>query len=257
MRVALHRLRQTLDAAGVSEQLLTITRQTLQFNASGATVDVACFQALLDASAAHAHSSPDSCPSCLSQLDQAVALYRGELLAGFGLADAPAFEEWLLLRREMLQHRALLALKNLADAYLASASWDNTVRLWDVASGQVRHLLEGHTGIAQGVSFSPDGRTLASSSYDGTVRLWDVASGQAGRVLKGHANWVHFVTFSPDGSLLASCGGDETIRLWDPDTGACLQTWRIPGPYEGMRISGVTGVTEAQKAALKALGAVA
>lgn len=140
---------------------------------------------------------------------------------------------------------------------LASASWDSTVRLWDVETGQVRYLFEGHADIAQGVSFSPDGRTLASSSYDGTVRLWDVATGQALRVLTGHANWVHTVAFSPDGSLLASCGGDETIKLWDPDTGTCLQTWRTPGPYEGMNIAGITGVTEAQKAALTALGAVA
>ena len=102
----------------------------------------------------------------------------------------------------------------------------------------------------------PDGRTLASSSYDGTVRLWEVSSGQMIRVLAEHTNWVTYVTFSPDGRLLASSSTDETIRLWDPDTGECLQTWRIPGPYDGMNITGVTGITDAQCEALRALGAV-
>lgn len=141
-------------------------------------------------------------------------------------------------------------------ALLASASWDRTVRLWDVARREVRHVLRGHTDIAQGVAFSPDGRTLASTSYDGTVRLWDVAAGQAGHVLEGHTNWVHYVAFSPDSRLLASCSGDETIKLWDPESGDCLQTLRIPGPYEDMNITGVTGITEAQRAVLSALGAV-
>ena len=110
--------------------------------------------------------------------------------------------------------------------------------------------------IAQGVAFSPDGAILASSSYDGTVRLWDVGNGQVRRVLWGHTNWIHYVAFSLDGRLLASCGADETIRLWDSDTGQCLQTWRVPGPYAGMRIAGITGIREAQRMALRVLGAV-
>ena len=57
-------------------------------------------------------------------------------------------------------------------------------------------------------------------------------------------------------SLLASASQDETIRLWDVHSGVCLQTLRTPGPYAGMNIKSVTGISEAQKAALKALGAV-
>jgi WD40 repeat protein len=100
---------------------------------------------------------------------------------------------------------------------LASAGWDKTVRLWDVATGKPRgEPLTGHTDAVWGVAFSPDGELLASSSDDYTVRLWDVASGkQHGEPLTGHTDGVLTVAFSPDGKLLASASADQTVRLWD------------------------------------------
>jgi len=67
---------------------------------------------------------------------------------------------------------------------------------------------------------------------------------------------VWSVAFSPDGCTLASGSQDETIKLWDVQTGECLKTLRPDRPYERMNITGVTGLTEAQKATLRALGAV-
>jgi WD40 repeat protein len=64
------------------------------------------------------------------------------------------------------------------------------------------------------------------------------------------------VVFSSDGKILASSSQDETIKLWDVQTSECLKTLRPPRPYEGMNITGVTGLTEAQKATLKVLGAI-
>jgi WD40 repeat protein len=61
---------------------------------------------------------------------------------------------------------------------LASANYDKTVKLWDVAAGTERATLKGHTQPVTSVAFSPDGKTLASASYDKTVKLWDVPTGQ-------------------------------------------------------------------------------
>jgi WD40 repeat protein len=104
---------------------------------------------------------------------------------------------------------------------LATASFDRTVRLWDVATGQPSGPpLTGHTDSVTGVAFSPDGGLLATASFDRTVRLWDVATGQpSGPPLIGHTAAVLAVAFSPDGALLATASTDATVRLWDVATG--------------------------------------
>ena len=62
--------------------------------------------------------------------------------------------------------------------FLASASGDRTVKLWDVATGKERTTLRGHEGMVYAVAFSPDGKALASVSGDNTVKLWDVGTGK-------------------------------------------------------------------------------
>jgi WD40 repeat protein len=89
---------------------------------------------------------------------------------------------------------------------LASGSADDTIRLWDVATGRpIGNPLTGHTGEVNSVAFSPDGKTLASGSADHTVRLWDVAytddivtylCRSAGRSLT-HAEWPRWVPPGP------------------------------------------------------------
>jgi len=103
---------------------------------------------------------------------------------------------------------------------LASGSADKTIRLWDVASGQLLRVLEGLTATVYSVAFSPDGRLLASGSGDSTIRLWDTTSGALRQTLRGHIATVNSVVFSPDGRTLASASGDNTIRLWDAASGA-------------------------------------
>jgi WD40 repeat protein len=108
---------------------------------------------------------------------------------------------------------------------LATASRDNTARLWDPATGKRLRTLTGHDGGVLGVAFSPDGRLLATASLDNTARLWDPATGKQLRTLTGHADTVRGVAFSPDGRLLATASLDSTARLWDPATGRCLHTF--------------------------------
>jgi WD40 repeat protein/tetratricopeptide (TPR) repeat protein len=104
----------------------------------------------------------------------------------------------------------------------SSGSHDDTVRLWDVATGRERAVLE-HSGHVYNIAFSPDGATLASTASDYTLWLWDVAAGCERAVLEGHTGYVSDIAFSPDGATLASGSKDNTVRLWDVATG-CERT---------------------------------
>ena len=106
---------------------------------------------------------------------------------------------------------------------LASASGDQTVKIWDAASGQELLTLKGHTGPVLRVAYSPEGRRLASAGSDQTVKVWDAASGQECLTLRGHTDWVWTVAYSPDGRRLASAGSDQTVKVWDAASGQeCL-----------------------------------
>ena len=143
---------------------------------------------------------------------------------------------------------------------LASGSWDRIVQLWEIGDGQekyiLRHTLRGNSGGLEMVIFSPDGRLLASCDCDNLVCLWEVASGRLLHRLEEHTNWVRAIAFSPDSRQIASGSDDGSVKFWDVATGRCLQTTLIDSPYTGMNITGVTGISDAQKAALQALGAI-
>jgi DNA-binding SARP family transcriptional activator/predicted ATPase len=126
LRLTLHRLRAALDdaAPGAADALLLISRGQIQLSAAALTLDVARFSAALAEVNAHGHGEPQLCPACRQRLEQAVALYRGELLAGFGLEDAPPFEEWLLMQRERLAHQCTVALHTLAAACQALGDYE-------------------------------------------------------------------------------------------------------------------------------------
>jgi WD40 repeat protein len=116
--------------------------------------------------------------------------------------------------------------------------------------------LAGHSTLVWATAWSPNGLQLASSSADGTIKLWNVQTGECLQTLQGHCHVVWSVAWSPDGQTLASSSSDETIRVWDVVTGECLKRLRSDRPYEGINITGVTGITDAQKVTLKALGAM-
>jgi WD40 repeat protein len=139
---------------------------------------------------------------------------------------------------------------------MASGGFDGTVGLWDAAKAQLLGTLQGHTGAVWGVALNVDGRVLASAGFDGTVRLWDVSSGQLLATFEGHRSPVWGVALSADGHLVASAGYDGTVRLWDVPGTSALATLRKDRAYERVNVTGLTGVTEAQRAALAALGAV-
>jgi WD40 repeat protein len=118
---------------------------------------------------------------------------------------------------------------------LASASWDNTIRLWNTSDPDnpqpIGQPLRGHASLVSSVAFSPDGKTLASGSRDKSVRLWDLATPADAKELTTPLDGggaLYMVAFSPDGRTLAAASDDRTVRLWDvtdrraPHTGAVL-----------------------------------
>ena len=114
---------------------------------------------------------------------------------------------------------------------VATASVDQTARIWDAHTDQEVLQLAGHSATVTGVAFSPDGARLATSSQDGTARVWDATTGDLLFTLTGHNGAVHDVKFSPDGTLLATAGQDQTAKLWDAATGQLVKT--LGGPTAG------------------------
>ncbi|MEM9462894.1 MAG: SUMF1/EgtB/PvdO family nonheme iron enzyme [Myxococcota bacterium] len=148
--------------------------------------------------------------------------------------------------------------------YVATASSDQIVRLWDADSGAPLRTFEGHTGAVHAVAFSPDGARLATASEDQTARLWDMNTGARLEILRhggpvrsvafsargdalatasgegawvwakgpdavvipllGHTGQVHAVAYTPDGAQVVTGSEDHTVRVWDPQTGVTQQT---------------------------------
>ncbi len=106
---------------------------------------------------------------------------------------------------------------------LASGSWDDTIKLWDVQTGKEITTLQGHDDSVNSISFSPDGQTLASGSRDKTIKLWNFQTGII-TTLRSHGDSVNSVSFSPDGKTLVSGSSDNTIKLWDVQTGKEITT---------------------------------
>jgi uncharacterized protein with WD repeat len=113
---------------------------------------------------------------------------------------------------------------------LASGSWDQTVRLWNVPTGQQLSTVGSKMKEVQALAFSRDGDWLATENSSNTVTLWDARTGREIRTLPSNrplgvlgSNWVYSIAFSPDGRWLASGVDDKTVRLWDVRTGSGIR----------------------------------
>jgi len=151
--------------------------------------------------------------------------------------------------------------------FLASGDDDGTVIIWSIkikkdrdlsnsrSQYQLHQTLE-HTKVVCSVSFSPNSQKLVSSGSDKSLILWDLQTKPPTRKpLSGHKGKIRSTTFNPKDATLASGSDDGTIKLWNADSGKYLDTLEVEKPYEKMNITGVKGLTDAQKDTLKALGA--
>ncbi len=178
LRLTLHRLRQALDVgmkqgAKLSDDLLTVNRTVVQWETGAATVDYADFIALLTETEAHDHPRLAACDACMGRLETAVSLLNGTLLSGLSLPDANPFEEWLLVQREFIHHRALRLFAALADSYESRADYG---RALDCAQRQL--ALEpwyeaAHRQVMRALALDGD-RDRAIAQFE-TCRavLWD------------------------------------------------------------------------------------
>jgi WD40 repeat protein len=96
----------------------------------------------------------------------------------------------------------------------------------------------------------------ASGTFDGNVRIWEVDSGRLTATLEGHTGGVWCVAMNGDGRVVASGSFDGSLRLWNGTTGTSLRTLAGDRRYERMDITGLTGITDAQRGVMGALGAV-
>jgi WD40 repeat protein len=122
------------------------------------------------------------------------------------------------------------------DATAMAVGVRGAIQVWDLATRNRTHLLDGYREQVHAVAFAPDGTVLAGGGDDRVIRLWDPVTGQLVRSLVGHADEVHDLAFSRDGTLVS--GGGDGVRIWDVETGTCrshlfagdaVATWSAAG----------------------------
>jgi WD40 repeat protein len=129
------------------------------------------------------------------------------------------------------------------------------VDVWDIATRRRVGWFPGHRGVAKAVVCHPDNRTVSTVGDDGVIRVWRIGESACRAELIGHTQGVWGLACMPNGEQLISASMDGTARVWSSD-GTLMQTLVAPRPYEGVDITGATGLTEAQRSGLRALGAV-
>jgi WD40 repeat protein len=120
---------------------------------------------------------------------------------------------------------------------LASASQDQTVKIWNVADGSLIRTLNGHTFSVFSVAFSPDGTKLVSGAGDNTAKVWNVSTGATLFTYTGHSFFVVSVAFLPNGTDVASGSWDQTTDVWRASDGLLLHHFSGTEAIYGVAVS--------------------
>lgn len=148
------------------------------------------------------------------------------------------------------------------ERFVATASDDYTVKIWNVDTTDTLITYNGHSGWVGAVSWTTHGNRIASAGYESSVHIWNASSGTNLYTYRGHSHSVRAVAWSPDGRKIVSGGHDKVLQVWDATSGAMqLQgyhidtihavAWSPSGTYvasaSGDRTGQVWNVNEKQK----------
>lgn len=149
----------------------------------------------------------------------------GGLVAG--LLSAPAGGASEVMKFDGLDSYATVYALDLGPngTELVAGYLDRTARLWDVASGEMLDVFEGHEETVTMVRFALKGERLLTGSVDGTLRLWDVARGETLRIVEGQAGSPRSVAVTPDGRRVLSGTGEGALHLWELASGETVRTF--------------------------------
>ena len=99
-----------------------------------------------------------------------------------------------------------------------SASWDKTLKVWDLETGRVLRTLKGHSNTVSCMAVTANGKGLVSGSWDKTLKVWDLETGSPLRTLEGHSASVNSVALTSGGKWVVSASKDKTLKVWDLET---------------------------------------
>ncbi|MFM6108296.1 MAG: WD40 repeat domain-containing protein, partial [Sphaerospermopsis kisseleviana] len=105
-----------------------------------------------------------------------------------------------------------------------SGSDDNTVKVWNLQTGEEQFTLEGHSSWVNAVAVTADNQRVISGSWDNTVKVWNLQTGEEQFTLEGHSGWVNAVAVTADNQRVISGSWDNTVKVWNLQTGKELFT---------------------------------
>jgi len=121
---------------------------------------------------------------------------------------------------------------------IASAGWDNAIRVWKMPEGTLLRTHRGHTDHITGLAYSGDGKILVSSSGDGTIRVWDGEGTRALGSIRGGTSFLSGVGISPDGRTIYASGYDNRVKSWRwPSPGSPMVHIQMPSDAYDMALS--------------------
>jgi WD40 repeat protein len=108
---------------------------------------------------------------------------------------------------------------------ILSASKDQTIKEWSVATGKCLQTYIGHHDMVSSIGYNIDGTQILSASYDSTIKEWSVNSGECIGTYYGHGSWVYLAIYGADEKTIFSASRDATIKMWSIASKLCLKTF--------------------------------